>query len=220
MPNIWAIVPVKAFHLAKQRLASVYLPYQRRELARAMLEDVLAALSQVNGIAGIALITLDREAKRLAREHGAEAFDEEAGSGFNEAVTAAARRLVRERRGSMLVVAGDIPGVTGWEIEILLASNGGRRGLTLVPAHDREGTNALVMTPPDAMPLSFGIDSFTRHLLAGRAAGLEPMVLPLPNIGLDLDHPEDVATFAGTPSPTKTWRYLLSQGLATAARVS
>jgi len=213
--DIWTVVPVKAFDLAKQRLAPAYPPDLRRDLARAMLEDVLDTLTGVTGIAGIAVVTLDPEAGELARACGAEVFEEEAGAGLNEAVRAAARRLAREGRGGMLVVAGDIPGITVHEVEALLALHGGRRGLTLVPAHDRRGTNALIMTPPDAMPPDFGEDSFVRHLRAGRVAGLEPVALPLQHIGLDLDHPQDVATFARTPSHTRTWRYLLSQGLVT-----
>jgi 2-phospho-L-lactate guanylyltransferase len=213
--DIWAVVPVKAFNLAKQRLAPVYAPKLRHELARVMLEDVLDTLTHVEGLAGIAVVTADPEAAELARRHGTVVFDEAAGGGLNEAVAAAARRLAGEYRAGMLAVAGDLPRITVYEVEALLAFHGRRRGLTLVPAHDHEGTNALVMTPPDAMPPSFGVGSFARHLLGGHAAGLEPLALPLPNIGLDLDRPQDVAFFARIPSPTRTWRYLQSQGLVT-----
>ena len=127
----------------------------------------------------------------------------------------AARRLAREGCDGMLVVAGDVPGITVAEVEALLASHRRSRGLSIVPARDRKGTNAYIATPADAIAPAFGEGSFARHLLAGRAARLEPAVLPLPGIGFDLDHPEDVALFAATPSPTRTWRCLLSRGLAT-----
>ena len=42
--DIWAVVPVKDLDGAKQRLAGLLPPTQRRALAAAMLEDVLAAL--------------------------------------------------------------------------------------------------------------------------------------------------------------------------------
>lgn len=215
LPAIWAVVPVKAFHLAKQRLATAYPPVLRGELARLMLADVLAALRATAGIAGIAVVTRDPEAATLAHAQGAEIFAEAADGDLNAAVLGAARRLAREGCGGMLALPGDIPGISPREIQALLAQHRRPRGLTLVPSHDRRGTNALLLSPPDAMPPAFGTDSFARHFLAGRAAGLEPAVLPLPGIGLDIDHPRDVATFLRTPSATRTWRYLLTTGRVT-----
>lgn len=212
--DIWAIVPVKGFHLAKQRLKQVYSPELRYELAQVMLEDVLDTLTQVADIAGVAVVTSDREAGKLARTYGAAIFDEEAGHGLNEAILSASRRLVREGRGGMLTIAGDVPGITLPEVEAVLAMHRYHAGLTLVPAHDRRGTNAMLMTPPDAMSPAFGENSFTQHFLTGSSLGLEPTVLSLPGIGLDLDYPEDITTFCQTASPTRTWRYLLSCGLA------
>lgn len=214
--DIWSIVPVKAFNLAKQRLALVYPPEVRRGLAQAMLEDVLDTLSKVSRISGIAVVTPDPEAAYLALRYGAEVFDEGAEGGLNEAVRTAANRLVRAKRGGMMMLAGDIPGITAEEVETLLTFHGERRGLTVVPDYCRKGTNAFVMTPPDAMATVFGVNSFTRHLQAARIAGLAPMVLSLPHIERDLDHPQDVARFARAPSHTRTWQYLKSKGLIAA----
>ena len=43
-PDVWAVVLVKPFRLAKQRLAGVLDAGERSELARVMLEDVLTAV--------------------------------------------------------------------------------------------------------------------------------------------------------------------------------
>ena len=53
---LWAVVPVKNLQDAKQRLASVLSAGERLELFRAMLEDVLSALSECRGLAGVASI--------------------------------------------------------------------------------------------------------------------------------------------------------------------
>jgi 2-phospho-L-lactate guanylyltransferase len=42
------------------------------------------------------------------------------------------------------------------------------------------------------MPLSFGDDSFLPHLAAARAIGIEPTIVKLPGIGLDIDQPSDI----------------------------
>jgi len=59
-----------------------------------------------------------------------------------------------------------------------------------VPSLSGFGTNAVLLEPPDRMPLKFGEPSFDNHLLAARAAGIQPIVLRLPGIGLDIDAPE------------------------------
>jgi len=66
-------------------------------------------------------------------------------------------------------------------------------GAAFVPSLSGFGTNAVLLEPPDRMPLKFGEPSFDNHLLAARAAGIQPIVLRLPGIGLDIDAPEDLA---------------------------
>jgi 2-phospho-L-lactate guanylyltransferase (CobY/MobA/RfbA family) len=77
-----------------------------------------------------------------------------------------------------------------------------------VPAHHRRGTNAILCSPPAAVPLRFGEDSFAAHLSAAREVGISPTVLALPGIGLDLDEPEDLAAFVQRPSATQTFALL------------
>jgi Guanylyl transferase CofC like len=43
--DVWAIVPIKEIVFAKQRLAKALSPARRQELAVAMFEDVMQALS-------------------------------------------------------------------------------------------------------------------------------------------------------------------------------
>lgn len=211
-----AVVPVKRFELAKQRLGRSCDAALRQALARAMLEDVLDALGAAPGLAGVLLVTGDAEAARLARRRGMDVLDEPQPGGLNAAVTAAARRLRAGGGHAMLVVPADVPAVGSAEIDALLACHAAqRRAVTIVPSHDRGGTNALLLDPPDAMAPAFGADSFRRHLRGARAAGLGATVLALPGLGLDLDHPRDLQRFAQTPSGTRTWR-LLQAGAATA----
>jgi 2-phospho-L-lactate guanylyltransferase len=216
--DIWGVVPVKEPSGAKQRLAGAYPPEFRRGLALAMLEDVVAALSAVRGLAGLALVTVDAQAAALGRRYGALIFPDGARDGHTGAVMAAARRLRREGKGGMLTVPGDIPRVTPDEIEELLAGHAGGPGFSIAPAHDERGSNAIVMTPPDAVTLAFGNDSFLPHLDAARRAGLEPRILRLPGIALDIDNPEDLALFMRRPSPTRSWAFLAKFGLIAESR--
>ena len=64
--RVHALVPVKDLGLAKTRLAAVLTAEERRDLARAMLEDVLAALLASPVVVAITLLSDDPVADILA----------------------------------------------------------------------------------------------------------------------------------------------------------
>lgn len=212
--DIWAVLPVKEKAGAKTRLASRYSPAFRQGIAIAMVRDVLSALVRVSELAGIIVVTVDPHVVELAREHGAEIFENGAREGQTGAVTAAIRRCVDERRGSILTVPGDIPFISAEEVSRLIAGHGEVPAFSIVPAHDLRGSNAILMTPPDAVPLAFGNDSFYPHLASARARGIEPRIFRLPGIGLDIDSPDDLSLLLSQPArPSHVWAYLSSVGL-------
>ena len=206
--DIWAVVPVKDTTAAKTRLASAVPAELRQGLALAMLEDVLAALAGARGLAGILLVTIDPAARDLASRYGAHCSADGARDGHTGAVMAAARRLAAEGRDAMLTLPGDIPLVTAAETERLIAAHLPAPSFTIAPSHDEMGSNAILMSPPDAVPLRFGDDSFRPHLAAARAAGIEPSVVRLPGIALDIDNPADLAHFRRVGSRTRAGLWL------------
>lgn len=206
--DVWAAVPVKEFTGAKQRLSPLLTPEQRQALAAAMLEDVLATLADAP-LAGILVNTVEPRAVELARRYGARVVTEGARDGHTGAVMAMARILAAEGRGAMLTVPGDIPRVTTAEIATVVEARLPAPSLTIVPAHDGRGSNAVLCSPPLVMPLRFGDDSFLPHLAAARALGIEPTIVKLPGIGLDIDQPEDVLALLRA-TPEMATRALLS----------
>lgn len=216
MSGVWAVVPVKELAGAKGRLSSCLTPEERRALATVMLEDVLAAVSAVPQLAGVLVVTLDPAATSLAGRYGARIVTEGAREGHTGAVMAGARLLVREGRASMMTMPGDIPRVSAAEITETLAAHGAAPAFTIVPAHDDLGSNTILCSPPDVVPLRFGEDSFYPHLAAARDRGIEPRVVRRPGIGMDIDHPVDLVNFLKmSPSaPTRTHAFLEQSGIA------
>jgi 2-phospho-L-lactate/phosphoenolpyruvate guanylyltransferase len=207
--DLWAVVPVKERGGAKERLAEILRPEIRQALALAMLEDVLATVTATPGIRGLLVVTVDREAGRLATSYGARLIEESARSGHTGAVAAAARLLVAEGRAGMLTLPGDIPLVTPAELAQVLAAHPPAPSFTIAPSHDKRGSNAIACSPPDAVPLRFGENSFYPHLQAAEACGIRPNVLHLPGIALDIDNPEDVVSFMRIDAPTRARAVLL-----------
>lgn len=215
MTGVWACVPVKEFAGAKSRLSALLSPTQRELLAETMLEDVLTALAGATRLAGIMVNTVDPRAAALAGRYGAEVVTEGARDGHTGAVNGMARLLASRRAAALLTLPGDIPRVTAWEVDTAVSSRGPEPSFTIVPAHDELGSNTVICSPPAAVPLRFGDDSYFPHLMAARAAGIEPTIVRLPGIGLDIDHPSDLLTFmrAKPRQPTRTLHLLERFGL-------
>ena len=75
---------------------------------------------------------------------------------------------------------------------------------TISPAHDDLGSNAVVCSPPESVPLRFGDNSYFPHLEAARRQGIEPTVIRQPGIAVDIDHPLDLARFLRMPQSSGT----------------
>ena len=209
--DIHAVVPVKNLDSVKQRLSEVLDQRARTALFRAMLEDVLEALSGAVSLAGIVVVTRDPEAIALADRYDAECLIESENRGHTAAVEFAAKALAERGTGALLQVPGDIPRVTAEEIEAVIAAHGPGPAVTIAPSRDHRGSNAVLCSPPDIFPFRFGNDSFHPHLAAARAIGIEPVVVELAGIGLDIDTPGDLEAFLASASDSRAYRLLLGR---------
>jgi 2-phospho-L-lactate guanylyltransferase len=187
---------------------------ERHALFRAMLEDLLSVLSRSRGLAGVLLVTRDREAKALALRYGARVLEEEANRGHTIASSFAARTLASEGVTGMVQLPADLPLVTPEDIDALLQAHGSAPAVTLAPSRDERGSNAVASSPADLLPLRFGDDSYFPHLERARSLGIEPRVVHRPGLALDVDTPDDLRAFLATPSPTRAYAYLLKSGIA------
>jgi 2-phospho-L-lactate guanylyltransferase len=216
MSALWIIVPVKDSRFSKQRLAERLSADHRQALAHAMLEDVLEAILAVRSRAPCVLVTVDPFAKALAVRHGMRTIADGAHDGHTGAVDAARRRLAEEGATGFLTMPGDIPLVTSAEINDLLDAHNHRHGFTIAPSHDEQGSNGIACSPPLAVTLRFGEDSFYPHLDAARLAGLEPAVRRLSGFAADVDVPEDIERLMewDRDGTSRAVRYLRSIGFA------
>lgn len=212
--GLWAVVPVKNFADAKQRLAGVLSRPERQALFRAMVEDVLETLASSSGLAGVLLVTRDPEAKQLADYYQARVLVEERNAGHTAATCFGARTLKEEGALGMLQVPGDIPLISTEDINTFLQSHSEAPAITIAPSWDQRGSNAIACSPPDLLPLRFGDDSFFPHVQRAREVGVEPSIVTRPGFALDLDTPGDVARFLEQPSSTRAYDYLIESGVA------
>ena len=232
---MWAVIPVKRLELSKQRLAGVLSAPQRAALMTAMIEDVLAALSKVQGLTGRLLVTRDEQLSALAARYGAEVLCERATdtlsgvalppanghaplsrdstsgpeNGLCRALEEACVHLRDRGARGMLIVPGDVPLIDAADIDTLLQS--AHEGtVTIVPDHDHAGTNALLLVPPGSIGFRFGVDSCRRHQQAAQDAGLRARVVPLTSLALDVDAVEDLAQLRLRGAGTRAHQVLMN----------
>jgi 2-phospho-L-lactate guanylyltransferase len=185
-----AILPVKSFGAAKQRLSEALGAGARQALAQAMFSDVLGSLRRTPELHGIAVVTADTAAEAAAIGHGVRVLHDAAQSGQSAAAQIGIRYAREEGYDRVVLVPGDTPLVQPSELADLLAA---REAVVIVPDRHGTGTNALVLTPPDAIEPSFGAGSFGRHVAAAEVHGGGYRVETLRTLALDVDTPGDLA---------------------------
>jgi 2-phospho-L-lactate guanylyltransferase len=206
---IVAAVPVKDVVNAKQRLMRVLDGRERRELARAMLIDVLKALGDA-ALDQVWVVTREPEVAALARSLGAEPLDEPENRGHTAAVATAQAEAARQGATAFLTIPGDVPCVSAAEIRALVDAINAPPAVVLTPSRSGLGTNGVLLSPPSAMRLRFGEPSFDGHVVAARALRLDVSIVRLPGLGLDVDAPEDLGMLLAEGATTESGRLLTS----------
>ena len=196
--NIAALLPVKGFRDAKQRLSPLLGSAAREVLAETMFRDVLRQVRLARGLAATFVVTGDDKVSAIAAAAGAEVIRESTEDGETSAVDFARLELKQAGCEAVLILPGDMPLMRAEDIEQVLAQvppAAKAPFALLVPSHDRLGTNALLLAPPDVIQLRFGYNSFTFHMSQVTAQGLPMRFIENEHIALDIDEPKDLERF-------------------------
>jgi len=190
------LIPVKDLAQAKQRLAPALPQEARTLLARAMLEDVFAAVASVRPQVPVFVVSSDPHALSAARARRWECLVETRQLSESDSVDSASRQCAERGITALLRLPTDIPLVRAADIEDVLAASPAAPGAVLVPSRSGDGTNALLRTPPGAFPSRFGPDSWRLHLEEAGRIGAEVCTLRRPRLELDVDDEADLRALA------------------------
>lgn len=208
--KVWVIVPVKTLVEAKSRLAPVLTTAQRRNLAFQMADHTLSVLQTLlkkGLIAGFVTVSRDPVVRTLAQKYGGVFLPEKItgaspDAALNAALAQAARWTVANfSPTALLILHSDLPFLRWEDLANLLRlaeTNPVEKIALLSPDRHNRGTNSLLLRPPGLLDFEFlfGENSFKKHQDFINAKGLQPTVYPLPNLGFDLDYPEDLAVLS------------------------
>ena len=209
---MWVVIPIKPQGQSKSRLISMFSGPALTHLFEAMLEDVLITLQKSVEVEQILLVTSRWRGARLAQAFATDLLEDTGAHGLNGAVQAAANHLCYKQVNDMLVLHGDIPLISTTTISQICAQHQPSPSLTLAPDVANEGTNGMLVSPPNLIPFSYGAGSFQKHIQAAAAVNVRPGIVNLPDIALDIDQPADLEQLARQSGAEKTKHALAEIG--------
>lgn len=191
---VHVVVPVKAFHAAKGRLASALDPAARAALARSMAEGVIRAAAPLP----VTVVCDDVEVAGWAHDQGV-TVAWTPGLGLDGAVEAGVAAVEAAGATRIVVAHADLPLAR----DLAGLAHPGRpdgpepTAITLVPDRHGDGTNVVVLPARCGFRFAYGPGSFARHRAEGARLGIAVHVVHDPHLGWDVDLPADL----DLPSP-------------------
>ena len=183
------VIPVKAFHHAKERLSDLLTPAERIVLTKYCADRVIAAASNFD----VFVVCDDENVAQWARDHKAKVvWQPEVG------LNAAVRRGVdfAHARGKQLAIVShsDLPLATDFTRLISAQSaETFKSSITLVPDRHEDGTNVMVLPTNFDFEFCYGKNSFTAHQQMAKKCGLSVRIVRDQSLAVDIDTADDLA---------------------------
>ena len=180
--RVAVVIPVKAFGLAKGRLAGTLSAAERESLSRTCAERVVASAHPWP----VYVVCDDEAVAHWARRQGAEPVHCET-PGLDAAVETGRRAAAAAGASHVVIAHADLP------LARSLAHVPREGRVSLVPDRHRDGTNVLSMPIDAPMTTAYGPGSCDNHIALAQAAGLSCEIIDDPDLALDLDTVDDLA---------------------------
>jgi 2-phospho-L-lactate guanylyltransferase len=188
----WAVVPLKSPEQAKSRLSVALGPTGRRALFFSMARHVIRTVRESRDVSGVIIVTSSSEIAGFASAMNCRVLLQSEDAGTSSAFQAGVVQACAEGCSDLFMLPGDLPLISSWAVERFMRSSRRQTSVTIAPDESGQGTNALLCSPPDAIPLHFGPDSFQRHVAAAKQRGAALQIVKLRELAFDVDTQSDL----------------------------
>ena len=203
---MWIILPVKHLQDSKIRLKDILSDEQRYRFSYLMVTDTLQTLYSSDHVQGVTMISSDQSLSRLAEQYHAKFILTDKDSGYSKDAKNAIAALTQNGVDKIAIIPTDLPQLSHHDLELLDKAH--QQGITLCAAEKDGGTNALVFTPPLAIPLLFGLDSCKKHQQAANNRGVTVNTVQASGIQRDIDRADDLLWLSKQASGGEAWKYV------------
>ena len=187
-----AILPVKRFEAAKQRLGEALGAGSRAALASAMFSDVLGALEQSRMLEAIVVVSGEQAVQDIVAGRDVILIEDTTEKGQSNAARDGLARVAALGLDRAALVPSDCPLLEPSELEELFVRAAGGADVVIVPDRHGTGTNALVVDPSGPFEPQFGPGSLQRHVEQAQRRGLACAVERPPSLTIDVDTGDDL----------------------------
>ncbi len=205
---MWVLLPVKRLQHSKLRLAGILTRAQRRRLSLCMLEDILDTLDSACVVSGITVISCDETIISLAQGYRTDVLNTGADHGYSSDVLKGIESVSGKTVDKVLIIPADLPEID--HADLIHLDQVHAEGITLCPAENDGGTNGLVFTPPLAIDLKYGENSFDEFRKEAKKRQV-PLNITMPaGLARDVDREDDLLALQRQTKGNRTWRYVKS----------
>lgn len=217
-PDVSVVVPMKPLSCAKTRLAGDLDSPTRTAAVLAMLECVVTAAKRSQSVNGVVVTGGDLLIEQACADLHV-CFQAEEGDDLNSSLWAAVQQRAVSDTNAVAYLPGDLPFVTGGDVDALTDASAGLSRVVAVESEDR-GTNALLWPRTQLFRPALGPQSFERHKAIAASLGFGFQAVTLPRIAFDVDTPSDFeralaesAEFASSIARWQAWLNVHMAGL-------
>lgn len=182
------VIPIKAFHQAKERLSDLLTPPERSVLAKFCAQRVLGASAGYE----VFVVCDDEQVAQWARAQNANIVWQ-IEVGLNNAVKAGVKAVAARGFDLAMIVHSDLPLATGFsqlfddcDLQTLKTS------VTIVPDRHEDGTNVMIVPTSSDFEFAYGRNSFIEHQLIAENCKLIVRIIYDHFLSIDIDTAQDL----------------------------
>lgn len=191
MKTLNIVIPMKGLSQSKQRLRHVLNVQQRETLSLTLFRNTLTFFAEHYPQYNLLVVTDNANIERIAMRLEACVYRETQCDGLNAALTKATQWSEQHGFTHQLIVPADIGKLNKQELDQVIATGLQQAEVVIATAKDL-GTNALMTSPPSAIPFAYGLQSSAKHAQLAHQANRRLEVLSLNDLSQDIDNPSDI----------------------------
>ena len=210
--SIWAVTPIKSFKRPKTRLGDVLSLEHRRVLVKHMLKSVLSSQKKSGLFKKLLVVTEDKDVIIFAKKLGIDGLLQKK-PGLNQGVSETALTAMESGAKSLFIIHGDIPLISSSVVKSIIKKHKElikiyKKGITISPDTEGEGTNCMICTPPDVIKFHYGPGSCLSHMETAHRNNLKIKLFHSKRLEFDIDRVSDLLNLVEKKGYTRVLNYI------------
>ena len=197
--SLLVVIPIKELSNVKSRLSKVLSLEDRITLTNFLICELIFKLLKIKTKNKsikivIAIVTRNKIVGSFIKKHKIKIIDDTGTETLSGAINLAAQWALKMKFNSLCVFLGDLANPSMKDINNFIDLPFSSNEMRLCPSNDF-GTNALLVSPPNAIKFSYGRKSFFKHYISAIKSKLIISIYKFKSLKNDIDNPNNLNEF-------------------------